>query len=212
MKGRVGVVVPTFMPRDINSQHRREPENRYQKASMLRLRKLCILSFVVAAATQPNPGKVTGDISVHDPTMCRDSAGTYFIFGTLYLRLLRSTCHQAPLNSYGYRYSHYYFYGSYRLESYRYGLARWRTNFNESIHRYHERVYLFPPIQRLHCSHKPFRALWAPDCTYLNDQFYVGTTLANQWTLHSEWIVILCGVDFWIYARRFLHASCGPIS
>ena len=30
---------------------------------------------------QPNPGRVTGDISVHDPTMCRDAAGTYFIFG-----------------------------------------------------------------------------------------------------------------------------------
>jgi len=32
---------------------------------------------------QPNPGTVTGDISgVHDPTLCRDSAGTYFLFST----------------------------------------------------------------------------------------------------------------------------------
>ena len=40
---------------------------------------LVFLSRIVIA--QPNPGKVTGDISVHDPTMCRNYVGTYFIFG-----------------------------------------------------------------------------------------------------------------------------------
>lgn len=42
---------------------------------------LAFVAFATLAFAQPNPGKVTGDISVHDPTMCRDSSGTYFIFG-----------------------------------------------------------------------------------------------------------------------------------
>ncbi len=35
-----------------------------------------------AAATYPNPGLVTGDTSVHDPSMVRTAAGTYYLFST----------------------------------------------------------------------------------------------------------------------------------
>ncbi|EKM57413.1 glycoside hydrolase family 43 protein [Phanerochaete carnosa HHB-10118-sp] len=43
---------------------------------------LPLLAFAAAAVAQPNPGRVTGDISVHDPTICKDDSGTYFIYAT----------------------------------------------------------------------------------------------------------------------------------
>lgn len=48
------------------------------------LLKLVSALGVLAAATSayPNPGKVSGSTQVHDPTMCKNSAGTYFVFGT----------------------------------------------------------------------------------------------------------------------------------
>lgn len=36
----------------------------------------------VAAAEYPNPGQVTGSITVHDPAMVRAASGTYFLFST----------------------------------------------------------------------------------------------------------------------------------
>lgn len=30
------------------------------------------------------PGVVTGDTAVHDPTMCKDNSGTYFVFCELF--------------------------------------------------------------------------------------------------------------------------------
>ncbi|KAI0321536.1 glycosyl hydrolase [Amylostereum chailletii] len=43
---------------------------------------LTALALTAMSLAQPGPGTVTGDISVHDPTICKDSAGTYFIFST----------------------------------------------------------------------------------------------------------------------------------
>ncbi|TDL15577.1 arabinanase [Rickenella mellea] len=40
------------------------------------------LSAVVFAHAVVGPGKVTGDIAVHDPTMCKDSTGKYWVFST----------------------------------------------------------------------------------------------------------------------------------
>lgn len=42
---------------------------------------LALLSVPLACA-YPDPGYVTGDTTVADPTMCKDSAGTYFIYST----------------------------------------------------------------------------------------------------------------------------------
>ncbi|TFK95970.1 arabinanase [Pterulicium gracile] len=48
-----------------------------------------IFSVLAAAATfvgvvlaQPGPGTVTGDTRAHDPTLCRDTSGRYFLFST----------------------------------------------------------------------------------------------------------------------------------
>ncbi|CAE6381027.1 unnamed protein product [Rhizoctonia solani] len=44
---------------------------------------LSVLSLVSGVlAVYPNPGKVTGSIDVHDPSICRDSSGKYFLFST----------------------------------------------------------------------------------------------------------------------------------
>lgn len=40
------------------------------------------IALGVQAQNFPNPGRVTGNTAVHDPTICRDSAGTYFVFCT----------------------------------------------------------------------------------------------------------------------------------
>lgn len=39
-----------------------------------------LLLFVALCAAQVGPGTVTGNTAVHDPTMCKDSSGTYFVF------------------------------------------------------------------------------------------------------------------------------------
>ncbi|TRM61177.1 secreted arabinase [Schizophyllum amplum] len=43
---------------------------------------LSLLPLAVSVLAQVGPGTVTGDTGVHDPTMCRDSSGTYYIFAT----------------------------------------------------------------------------------------------------------------------------------
>jgi arabinan endo-1,5-alpha-L-arabinosidase len=37
-------------------------------------------SFLATVVAQPGPGYVTGDIAVHDPTMCKDKNGKWFLF------------------------------------------------------------------------------------------------------------------------------------
>ncbi|KAF8887174.1 arabinanase [Infundibulicybe gibba] len=39
-------------------------------------------SFAVGALAVVGPGTVTGNTAVHDPTMCKDSTGKYFVFST----------------------------------------------------------------------------------------------------------------------------------
>ena len=48
------------------------------------VRSLLVLvgALAASAAAYPNPGKVAGSTQVHDPTMCKDAAGTYFVFST----------------------------------------------------------------------------------------------------------------------------------
>ncbi|KAF8678779.1 Glycosyl hydrolases family 43 [Rhizoctonia solani] len=43
---------------------------------------LSALSLVSGVLAYPWPGRVTGSLDVHDPTMCRDSAGKWFLFST----------------------------------------------------------------------------------------------------------------------------------
>lgn len=44
------------------------------------LLNLVLLVLVCGAYAYPNPGTVTGDTAVHDPTMCKDDNGKYFVF------------------------------------------------------------------------------------------------------------------------------------
>ncbi|CAE6441386.1 unnamed protein product [Rhizoctonia solani] len=48
--------------------------------SALAVSTISLVSGVLAAF--PNPGTLTGSIDVHDPAICRDSAGKYFLFAT----------------------------------------------------------------------------------------------------------------------------------
>ncbi|KAG6837620.1 hypothetical protein H0H93_006141 [Arthromyces matolae] len=46
------------------------------------LRVLTPLLLAALGRAVVGPGVVTGDTAVHDPTMCKDSSGTYFVFST----------------------------------------------------------------------------------------------------------------------------------
>ncbi|KZV75680.1 glycoside hydrolase family 43 protein [Peniophora sp. CONT] len=43
---------------------------------------IAVLAFSSLAWAYPNPGTVTGNIDVADPTLCKDDSGTYFLFST----------------------------------------------------------------------------------------------------------------------------------
>ncbi|KAF9534495.1 secreted arabinase [Crepidotus variabilis] len=41
-----------------------------------------LLTLVTSVHAVVGPGVVTGDTSIHDPTLCKDNAGTYYLLGT----------------------------------------------------------------------------------------------------------------------------------
>ncbi|KAI0785424.1 glycoside hydrolase family 43 protein [Irpex lacteus] len=43
---------------------------------------LSLLAVAASVLAFPEPGFVTGDTRVHDPTLCKDASGTYFVFST----------------------------------------------------------------------------------------------------------------------------------
>ncbi|KZV75681.1 glycoside hydrolase family 43 protein [Peniophora sp. CONT] len=51
-------------------------------AAMLFFASVGALALSTLAWAYPNPGAVSGDTNVADPTLCKDSAGTYFLFST----------------------------------------------------------------------------------------------------------------------------------
>ncbi|KAF9064781.1 glycoside hydrolase family 43 protein [Rhodocollybia butyracea] len=94
------------------------------------------LCGVADAQTFPNPGLVTGDTTVADPTMVKDSAGTYFVYSTAPgLQILTSTDRTA-----------FTFAGTVWPNG-----ASWTDVYTGTTN----------------------GNLWAPDCTYLNGQFYL---------------------------------------
>lgn len=99
------------------------------------------LVFLLSATVQTcsayvGPGVVTGDTAVHDPTMCKDDSGTYFVFSTgVGIEIRTSTDRTA-----------------WTLE----GVvwpdgASWTDEYTGVSN----------------------GALWAPDCTYIDGQFYL---------------------------------------
>lgn len=49
---------------------------------MYRLSSLVLLALSGLSSAYVGPGVVTGDTSVHDPTICKDDSGKYFVFST----------------------------------------------------------------------------------------------------------------------------------
>src|SRR6266496_2803531 len=53
------------------------------RTSLLAIPAAVVLALIPSAASAyPNPGTVTGDVVVHDPTMIRTSAGRYLLYST----------------------------------------------------------------------------------------------------------------------------------
>ncbi|KIP02025.1 glycoside hydrolase family 43 protein [Phlebiopsis gigantea 11061_1 CR5-6] len=96
-----------------------------------------LLLLAGMAVAYPNPGTVTGDISVHDPTMCRDDAGTYFIFSTGVGIPIKTSTDRIAFTDIG---------------------VVWPSGAPSGTNTY---------------TGTTNGALWAPDCTYLNGQFYL---------------------------------------
>jgi len=40
-----------------------------------------VLALAASVLAQVYPGTVKGDTGTHDPSMCKDPSGTYFLFG-----------------------------------------------------------------------------------------------------------------------------------
>ncbi|WSQ08766.1 arabinan endo-1,5-alpha-L-arabinosidase [Streptomyces sp. NBC_01231] len=54
-----------------------------RRAALLAVPAAVLLALIPSSASAyPNPGRVTGDVVVHDPTMIRNSSGRYLLYGT----------------------------------------------------------------------------------------------------------------------------------
>lgn len=52
---------------------------------------LSVLALGLLARAYPNPGTVTGNTASHDPSMCKDSSGKYFVFCKYIPRIVKLT-------------------------------------------------------------------------------------------------------------------------
>ncbi|THH16702.1 hypothetical protein EW146_g3976 [Bondarzewia mesenterica] len=87
-------------------------------------------------AQYPNPQAVTGDTAIHDPSMCKDSSGKYWLFGTgVGIEIRTSTDRKA-----------WTLVGKVWPDG-----ASWADTYTGTSN----------------------GALWAPDCTYADGQFYL---------------------------------------
>ncbi|EJD00720.1 glycoside hydrolase family 43 protein [Fomitiporia mediterranea MF3/22] len=100
---------------------------------------LAFLAYAGVSSAYPNPGLVTGDINpVHDPTLCRDNTGKYFLFSTATGIEIRTSTDRIAWTLEGVVFPNG---------------ASWTDEYTGTSN----------------------GDLWAPDCTYLNGQFYVKT-------------------------------------
>ena len=116
-----------------------------------------LLLFAIAgfSLAQPGPDRVTGNVNVHDPTMCKDDSGKYFIFSTgKGLEIRTSTDRTA-----------WTFEGLVWPDG-----APWTDEFTGISNGYAtaELVTVWDKISSVF-----HRDLWAPDCTIVDGTFYV---------------------------------------
>ncbi|KZV75708.1 glycoside hydrolase family 43 protein [Peniophora sp. CONT] len=98
---------------------------------------LVTLASAAVVWAYPNPGKVTGDVNVHDPSLCKDSAGKYWLFSTGVGIEIRTSTDRTAWTYVG---------------------LVWPNGAPSSTDTY---------------TGTTNGALWAPDCTYVNGQFYL---------------------------------------
>ncbi|KIJ49748.1 glycoside hydrolase family 43 protein [Sphaerobolus stellatus SS14] len=97
---------------------------------------VALLAPLVTRA-QVNPGKVTGDVTVADPSLCKDNSGKYFLFSTAPGIEIRTSTDRTAWTLAGTVWSS--------------GQATWTNQYTGTSN----------------------GNLWAPDCQYINGQFYL---------------------------------------
>lgn len=135
---------------------------------------LALLSFASLGYAVVGPGVVTGNTAVHDPTMCKDNSGKYFVFcasvwkdpafegvsSLINFKLLGRGSRSEPL-----------LIGRHGLSLEEYGPMEHLGQIN--IHSLPMGMLAEVVITSL-TDLKISSAIWAPDCTYINGQFWVG--------------------------------------
>ncbi|KAF9454809.1 glycoside hydrolase family 43 protein [Macrolepiota fuliginosa MF-IS2] len=117
------------------------------------LSALALFSFATLGHAVVGPGVVTGNTAVHDPTMCKDNSGKYFVFSTAVGLEIRTSTDRTAWTLVGKVLQM----GGFRVFS----STSW-TSSNRFL---------------------PYSNLWAPDCTYVNGQFilyYAASSFGSQ--------------------------------
>ncbi|KAB5591066.1 Arabinan endo-1,5-alpha-L-arabinosidase [Ceratobasidium theobromae] len=136
---------------------------------------LSFLSYVLLVTAFPNPGYVTGDISVHDPSICRDSEGTYFLFcESGFICLLVG---KVPLTD-AWLFSHGPAYFSVGIPI-RTSTDRTTWTLIGTVWESKQANWTEPFMGG------PDKSLWAPDCTYRNGEFYLYYAASQSRKFHS---------------------------
>jgi len=86
---------------------------------------------------QPNPGKVTGNVNVHDPSICKDNSGKYWLFSTAPGLEIRTSTDRTAWTLIGTVWAS--------------GQDTWTNTYTGTSN----------------------GNIWAPDCQYINGQFYL---------------------------------------
>lgn len=141
------------------------------------LSALASLSFATFGYAVVGPGVVTGNTAVHDPTMCKDNSGKYFVFcKPLVCKIFCNS--ESPLESYGCWYRNQNVYRPNCLDSHRKSVAKWCL-LDRPVHWYIQWVSLSTisghgtQLTTLNSN------LWAPDCTVVNGQFFVSCQILS---------------------------------
>lgn len=73
--------IPRRIPRRTSSPT--STPTTFRRRALVTLPAAALLALIPSSATAyPDPGQVTGDIVVHDPTMARTSSGKYLLYST----------------------------------------------------------------------------------------------------------------------------------
>lgn len=142
-----------------------------------------LIPLIVTA--YPDPGSVTGDTAVHDPTICKDDSGTYFVYSTGAGIEIRTSTDRTAWTYQGVVFDDPSWTDEYTGTSN--GCVFWDGSECGSW-----------VLNVIYC-----RSLWAPDCTYTDGTFYVRFVFAStcSFNLTGRCIVILRRFDVRLAGR-----------